>query len=216
MAILLGAGRPPAARRACVLPSLTMSRPLAHRATVEELAVLRDQGRAVELVDGEIVEKAMPLPEHGAAQTKLGALLDGFNRKGGGPRGPGGWWIMSEVEVLYAATGEAFRHDLLGFRRDRLPERPKGLPVRERPDWVCEILSPTTARIDLVKKQPTLHAHGVPHYWIVDPEHETLTVLRLAETAYLRILDAGVGDVVRAEPFEATELSVAELFGRDE
>ncbi len=193
-----------------------MSRPLARRGTLEELAVLREQGRAVELVDGEIVEKAMPLPEHGAAQTKLGALLDGFNRKGGGPRGPGGWWIMSEVEVLYAATGEAFRHDLLGFRRDRLAERPKGMPVRERPDWVCEILSPTTARIDLVKKQRTLHAHGVPYYWIVDPEHETLTVLRLAETAYLRILDAGVGDVVRAEPFEATELSVAELFGRDE
>ena len=68
----------------------------------------------------------------------------------------------------------------------------------------------------MVKKQRTLHQHGVPHYWILDPEHETLTVLRWAETAYLRVLDAGIGDVVRPEPFGDVEISVAELFGREE
>lgn len=181
-----------------------------------DLERLRDHGQPVELVEGEIVRKANPSPAHGTAQVKLGALLDPLNRRSGGPRGPGGWWLMSEIEVFYEKTHEVFRHDAAGFRRDVHPERPQGPPIEVRADWACEILSPTNARRDLVQKQRTLHQHGVPHYWIVDPEHETLTVLRWTEAAYLRILDAGVGDVVRAEPFEAVEVSIAELFGRDE
>lgn len=101
----------------------------------------------------------------------------------------------------------------MGFRREVHPERPDEHPVAARPDWACEILSPSTARYDLVEKQRTLHGHGVPHYWIVDPEHQTLTVMRWHEGHYLRVLDAGVGDVVRAEPFDAIELDVRELFG---
>lgn len=186
------------------------------RATFEDLARLRDDGYAVELVDGEIVHKAQPTVAHGSSQFKLGELLSGYNRGGRGPRGPGGWWIMVEVEVLYPRAGDVYRHDVLGFRRDRHAARPEGMPVSARPDWVCEILSPSTARYDLVKKQRTLHAHGVPHYWIVDPEHETLTVMRRGDEHDLRVLDAGLGDTVRAEPFGEAELSIDELFGRDE
>src|SRR5579859_5017389 len=126
-------------------------------ATFAELARLRDEGHAVELVEGEIVYKAMPHPKHGSAQAKLAAILDPFHRGGGGPRGPGGWWLMLEVEVLYAKSKEIFRHDACGFRRDRHPQRPDELPVTARADWVCEILSPTNARIDVVKKQRSLH-----------------------------------------------------------
>jgi Uma2 family endonuclease len=127
----------------------------------------------------------------------------------------GGWWIMSEVDVLYPKTTEVFRSDVIGYRRDRHDKCPEGHPVEARPEWVCEILSPSTARYDLVQKQRTLHLHQVPHYWIVDPEHSTLTVLRWSETAYLRVLDAGIGDVVRAEPFEEVEIDIAELFGQE-
>ncbi|HJL15392.1 MAG TPA: Uma2 family endonuclease [Sandaracinaceae bacterium LLY-WYZ-13_1] len=176
---------------------------------------LRDRGHAVELVDGEIVHKAAPKPEHGDAQVTLGALLYPFKRRGGGPPGgPTGWWIMSEVEVAYSKSNEIFRHDLVGFRRERLPERPTGIPVEQRADWVCEILSPSTARYDVVQKQRSLHLHGVPHYWLVNPEHETLAVLRHGADAYVNVMNAGVGDVVRAEPFDAIEIDIAELFGR--
>jgi Uma2 family endonuclease len=189
------------------------SAPKVGKATLDDLAYLRDQGHADELIDGEIVYKAMPTAAHGSAQRKVGALIDPFDGRGG-PRGPGGWWLMTEVEVLYAKTREVFRHDLVGFRRDLHPSRPSNeLPVKARPDWACEILSPSTARYDVVQKQRTLHAHGVPHYWIIDPEHQTLTVMRRNEGHYLRVLDAGVGDVVRAEPFDAIELDVRELFG---
>jgi Uma2 family endonuclease len=193
-----------------------MSTPVKKRpATLEDLARLRDEGHAVELVEGEIVYKAMPSPEHGSAQAKIAALLDPFHRRGG-PKGPGGWWIMLEVEVFYAQTGETFRHDACGFRRDRHARRPEGPPIRERADWVCEVLSPSNARRDIVQKQRTMHRQEVPHYWIVDPEHQILSVLRWNEGAYTHVLEAGLGDVVRAEPFEAIEISIAELFGREE
>lgn len=181
---------------------------------MDELAALRDSGLAVELIDGEIVRKAMPKPEHGSAQAKLTELLGPYHRRVGGPRGPGGWWLMTEVEVLYPRIPEVYRHDA-GYRRESFPERPTGMPVQARPDWVCEIISPTTARYDVVKKQRTLRVHGVPHYWIADPEHETLMVLRHGPEGYVNVLNAGVGDVVRAEPFDGIDLDVGDLFGHE-
>jgi len=180
-------------------------------ATMAELARLRDAGRAVEIVDGEIVEKAMPSPEHGSAQAALAFLLGPF-RGGGGPERPGGWWLMTEVEVLYELDRQVYRHDAVGFRRDRHPSRPAGLPVTARPDWACEVLSTSTARVDTVKKQRVLHRHQVPHYWLVDPERETLTVLRWGADGYTNVLNAEVGEVVRAEPFESIEIAIEELF----
>jgi Uma2 family endonuclease len=183
--------------------------------TLAEAIARLQQGEEIELIAGEIVPHAAPRPEHGAAQAGLAAALGPFRLREAGPRGPGGWWLMIEVEVLYGETEETFRHDALGFRRSLHPERPSGFPLAARPDWVCEILSTKTARHDLVKKQRTLHRHGIPHYWILDPEHETLTVLRWADTAYLRVQDAGLGDVVRAEPFDEITISIAEIFGRE-
>lgn len=187
--------------------------PKSGSATLEDLARMRDAGRAVELVDGVIIEKALPTPEHGDAQAGIVVGLAPY-RGGGGERGPGGWWIMTEVEVLYELDRQVYRHDVVGFRRDVHPARPTGLPVRVRPDWACEVLSTSTARYDTVTKQRTLHRHRVPHYWLVDPERETLTVLRWAEAAYLQVLTADIDQAVRAEPFEAIELSLAELFGK--
>jgi Uma2 family endonuclease len=165
-------------------------------------------GERVEWVGGEIV-RATPTPEHGAVQMGLGDVLGPFR---GGPGRPGGWWLMTEVEVAYSG-GETYRHDGLGFRRDGHPMRPSGWPLRVRPDWVCEVLSTSTARYDVVDKLRTLHADAVPHYRLVDPERETLTVLRHAPDAYLALLTAGRGDIVRAEPFEAVEIAVARLLG---
>jgi len=186
------------------------------RARLGEVLARLHRDERIELVDGQVVTQTAPLSQHGAAQAGLMAALGPFRPREPGARGPGGWWLMTEVEVLYAKSDEVFRHDALGYRRALHPERPEGFPLEARPDWVCEVLSAKTARNDLVKKQRTLHAQEVPHYWVLDPEHETLTVLRWAEPAYLRVLDAGLGDLARAEPFESLEISIAEIFGRDD
>lgn len=181
--------------------------------SVEEFLPLIANQEPLELVEGQVIRKAAPQRRHGSVQTKLGELLGPWNRSAGGPRGPGGWWLMSEVDTLYAKTKEVFRHDAQGYRRELHPEPLEGFPLPYTPQWACEILSPSDARIDWIKKQHTLHVHGVAHYWIIDPQTELLTVLRHHADGYLVALTAGRGDVVRAEPFDAIEIEIDDLFG---
>lgn len=170
-----------------------------------------DDARA-EVIHGVVVEKARPSGEHAGAQCALGTVLGRrFHRRPGGRR-PGGWWFGSAIDVEYEAH-EVYCHDLAGWRRDRILERLTGRPVRTRPDWVCELLSPGDTRRDLVDKFQVLHRHCVPHYWIADPLERWLHVHRWEPDGYLVLHAAGEADVVRAEPFEATELGVAALFG---
>jgi Uma2 family endonuclease len=104
----------------------------------------------------------------------VAALRSPFQRKPGGG-GPGGWWIATEVEVLLQGD-EVVRPDVLGWRRETCPERPTGTPVRVRPDWICEVISPTRAKDDTVRKLRLYHHVAIGHYWIVDPRDATLAV----------------------------------------
>ncbi len=183
-------------------------------ATWEELAARAEVDR-LEILGGEIVEKAIPSPDHASTEFKLAELIGPFNRRPGSPRGPGGSWLFTEIHVAYAG-GEVYCHDVAGWRRDRIPNRPTGWPVRLRPDWVCEIASPNHEKADLVTKPRTLHAAEVPHYWVIDPEEKILLVHRWSRDGYIVVQRAATGETVRAEPFEAIELQVGELFGDDD
>jgi Uma2 family endonuclease len=167
-----------------------------------------------ELVAGEIVPKATPSGEHGDAQAGVvGAVRSPFQRPGGS-KGPGGWWIATEVEVLLD-SGDVVRPDVLGWRRDRCATRPTGTPVRVRPDWVCEIVSPDNAKHDTVTKLRLYHRVGIPHYWIADPRDATLTVMRWSADGFVTLLRAERHEIVRAEPFDAIEIQVGTLSGDD-
>ncbi|MCW5804205.1 MAG: Uma2 family endonuclease [Deltaproteobacteria bacterium] len=191
-----------------------MVAPRTKLATAADLAALPDHVRA-EVIHGMIVEKTAPSAAHGGSQFLLATVLGRrFYRRPGG-RWPGGWWFTSEAEVEYE-THEVYLHDVTGWRRDRVPERPVERPVRIRPDWVCEVLSPSNAKRDRIDKLNVLHANGVPHYWIADPIENTLEVHRWSERGYTVILSAQAGEIVRAEPFEAVELRVSALFGLEE
>jgi Uma2 family endonuclease len=78
---------------------------------------------------------------------------------------------------------------------------------------VCELLSPSNEKRDLVDKMRVLHTAGVPHYWIGNPEEKTLVVHRWEPKGYLIALTAAAGEVVRAEPFDAVELRIDVMFG---
>lgn len=182
-------------------------------ANAETLIALGDA--PFEVLGGELVRKADPSAEHGDAQASIAATVrPPFHRRSGGPGGPGGWWILTEVDVELAPN-DIVRPDLAGWRRERVPERPTGRPLRQRPDWICEILSSSNAKTDLVDKLALYARTKVPHYWIVDPQTETLTVHRLVPDGYLIALRAGREAIVRAEPFDAIELRVGTLFGDD-
>ena len=172
------------------------------------------QERRLELIDGELVEKAAPSFEHGAAQgSTWGSIGGAFHRRGGGAGKPGGWWIASEVDI--SMDGRGYRPDLAGWRRERTPLMPRERPVTVRPDWICEIVSDSNRTVDTVTKLRRYHAAGVPHYWVLDPTDRTLTVYRHHPDGYLVCLRAEASEYVRAEPFEAIEVHVAVLLGGD-
>jgi len=167
----------------------------------------------VELIDGDLVPRALPDVPHAVAQgAVIASVRTAFHRRGGGGH-PGGWWILPEVDI--ALDGQGFRPDVAGWRRDRVPLMPKDRPIALRPDWICEVVSSTNASTDTVLKLRKYHAAGVPHYWLVDPASQTLTVYRHHADGYLAVLAAKRGEVVRAEPFEAIELRVGLLFDED-
>ena len=163
-------------------------------------ATIEDSDR-VEIVGGTAVEKPAASFAHSLAHGRLGGMLHPFNR------GASGWWICGAVHVEYE-RGELYRHDLAGWHRERLIEPPREWPVRVAPDWACEIVSPNHQRADLVDKPRVLHRARVPHYWVVNPEEKLLLVHRWSPDGYVI--------VQRAEPFEAIELRVGELFGDDD
>ena len=183
-------------------------------ATIEEWLALPYDNRA-ELIEGEIINRALPSVDHGATQRRIAQLLYPFDRKGGGGGGaPGGWWIVSEVPVVYEGRPNGFIHDLAGWRRSRHPDRPRGKRMIVKPDWVCEILS-SNRQHDLTTKKWVLHEHRIQHLWMVDVDNEVLSVLRWAEKGYIAIADVTPTQRARLEPFDDIELDVAVLFGGD-
>lgn len=170
------------------------------------------EGRRVELIDGAFVEKAGPSSEHVRAQWFTSLAL-GFvlGQRMGGPHDAGGWWIGPEMDIVL--DGNGFRPDFVGWRLERFPPRARKRPVTVRPDWICEILSPSNSKTDTVTKLHLYHHAGVPHYWLLDPSDRTLTVYRHMPDGYLVAQRAEASEYVRAEPFDAIEIPVGWIFG---
>ena len=163
-----------------------------------------------QIVDGELHVSPRPANLHASASSTLGMDIGSAYQRGRG--GPGGWWIVFEPEIHLGT--DIVVPDLAGWRRERLPALPREAFFTLAPDWVCEVLSPSTARIDRLKKLAIYAREGVEHAWLVDPALETLEVFRRQGEAWLLVLTAGGDEVVRAEPFDAVELSLTGLWIR--
>ena len=189
---------------------------LGRPATEADLLALPGAGKGYELIEGALVQKQSGF-RHGRALLRLRDPLAPYDRRPGGRDRPGGWWFLAEQLVRFDAE-RTLRPDVAGWLRERLPEPPEDddLVLQVRPDWIAEIISPSNAGNDLIKKRRIYHQHGVPHYWIVDPRDQSLTVLRWTAEGYLEVLVAGRSERVRAEPFTAVEWLVGVLFGDDD
>ena len=191
-----------------------MTQPLRKPATLEDLYALPDGARSYELLDGEIVERAAPSGQHASSQGQLIITVGSAFQRKPGAGGPGGWWIAPEADLLLT-SGDLVRPDVVGWRRDKHPERPTDYPVTAVPDWICEVVSPDRARDDTVRKLRKYERNRIAHYWIIDSRDDTLTVFRWTPDGYLVALRAERGERVRAEPFDAIEIVIGELFGDD-
>lgn len=164
-----------------------------------------------QIVFGVLHAHPRPAPKHAQAASTLGEELGPPFKRGRG--GPGGWLILDEPEIHLGR--DVVVPDLAGWRRERMPEMPVDKAYFElAPDWVCEVLSPSTASLDRGDKLKVWRAHDVSHVWFVDPEARTHEILEKDERGY-RVFEVFSGDAkVRAVPFDAIELELGALWAR--
>lgn len=187
-----------------------MSQPAPKRATYEDLLALEEDARA-EILDGALAMTPAPLPRHSKVQGAIRRFIGGPFDDDHGCGGPGGWWIFFEVDVRFGPH-DIVRPDVAGFRRERL-ERPGSVrPIEVTPDWICEVVSPSSAARDRTLKRNLYARHHVPYYWIVDPESRTLEALELEGGRWVELGAWDDTATVAIDPFSAVPLEVGRLF----
>ena len=177
------------------------------RATYEDV-LNAPEHMVAEVLDGELVLSPRPAYRHAHAESALQGLL--WPHFGSGEGGPGGWRLFVEPELHFG--DQILVPDVGGWRRERLPEIPDVPWLGLAPDWVCEVLSPSTTAVDRSRKLPAYAAAGVQHAWLVNPVEQTLEVLRLREGAWTIVTVFAGRDRVRAEPFDAVGLDLGALW----
>jgi len=179
--------------------------PFDRPATYDDLARLPDN-LVAEIVAGELHASPRPAPRHAHAGSRIGrTLAPHFDHPDAG-----GWRLLYEPELHLAE--DVVVPDWAGWRRARMPRLPEVAFFSLAPDWVCEILSPSTAALDRARKVAIYAREGVPHCWLVDPVAHTLEVLQLESGRWSILATHLGGEVVRAVPFPEIDLSLGDLW----
>jgi Uma2 family endonuclease len=179
------------------------------RATYEDV-LNAPEHKVAEIIDGVLYLSPRPAPPHAWATGALFGDLDGpFNKARGGP---GGWRIMFEPELHFGK--DVLVPDIAGWRTSRASKPFTGAFITLAPDWLCETLSPSTAKLDRTKKLGIYAREGVPHVWFVHPKRQTLEVIALRGSNLVTQATYGAHQKVRLEPFEAVEIDLAFLWDK--
>ena len=166
------------------------------------------EGYFAEIVAGEVRVLPRPGLKHARAASKLGATLDGSF--GFDSDGPAGWVLLDEPDLR---IGDELRSpDLAGWRTERFVAPEGRGPFLVAPDWICEVLSSSTAKYDRAEKMPLYARHGVSHLWLIDPSARTLEVYRRSGELWLALATHAEDACVHAEPFELMGFELGALW----
>lgn len=184
-----------------------MTEPAKRNATYEDLRAVPEHLTA-EIIFGALVTHPKPAPPHAAAQSALNSELGGPFQKGRG--GPGGWIFMTEPELHLGPHVVA--PDIAGWRRERMSVLPSTAYVETAPDWICEIVSPSTEAVDRGPKRRIYATYQVSHLWHLNPVARLLEVLELRGKEWV-VIDTFSGDTeVSAPPFAVVPFLLADLW----
>jgi Uma2 family endonuclease len=185
-----------------------MQEQVTRRATYEDLVAV-PHNLVAEIIDGRLVTHPRPAPRHALSTSVLGRLLgQSFDRKGAS--GPGGWWLLDEPELHLGS--DIVVPDLAGWSTERLPRLPDAAWFELAPDWVCEVLSPSTVRVDRGEKRDIYAEHGVRHLWHVDPDARIVEVFALDNGRWTLLRAYRDDDSVAAPPFDAVPFPLGLLW----
>lgn len=177
-------------------------------ATYEDLLKVPNH-LVAEIIAGELITSPRPSLRHAQASSSLVGDIQGPFQKGRG--GPGGWWILFEPEIHL--QGDILVPDIAGWRKELVPELPTEKPYFEiAPQWVCEVISKSTVRVDRVLKLPIYAREKVDYAWLIDPDKNTLEAFLRQDRGWF-LLNTFVGsDKVKVAPFDAIEIDLGLLW----
>lgn len=180
-------------------------KPARRRATYADLLEVPDH-LVAEIVDGDLYATPRPASPHARASSAIGQDLAPYDRDPASPGAPGGWWLLDEPELHLGQ--DIVVPDIAGWRRERMPSIPNVAYFELPPDWVCEVVSPTTGRLDRVRKMPVYARERIGHLWLVDPLQRVLEVYRLESDRWMVVGTYGGAERVCAEPFADVEIEI--------
>ncbi len=165
-----------------------------------------------EIVGGELITSPRPGVPHANIGIELaGELRIRSRRKKGGSGPPSGWWILGEPELHLNVRGQTqvLSPDIAGWKRERVPMLPDGACVSLTPDWICEVLSPSTESYDRKAKARLYLEAGVTWHWLVSPRARTVEAYRREGAFWMQLGVWTDEDVVAIEPFPEFELDLS-------
>ncbi len=174
------------------------------------------EGVKAELIDGELFMSPQPKGRHVRAASFIGGhMLTRFGTSAGdSPDGPGGWWIFYEPECHLALDRRVVIPDVAGWRRERMPRPPSDThKFVIAPDWICEVLSPSTQSRDAIVKMPRYLEAGVQWAWLVDPVSRRVDVFRAGAGEWIEVIGVEGDGPARLPPFEQVELALGPWWG---
>lgn len=181
-------------------------------ATYDDLLAV-PQPLVAEIIYGALQTHPRPSPRHQAASSRLGARLSTIFEDGDDPGGPGGWVFLDEPELHLGP--HVVVPDIAGWRAERLASLPDTPYLTIAPDWVCEVLSPATEKLDRGAKRQVYAEAGVAFLWLVDPRAQLLEAFALRDGAWTLTATAESNDEVRIAPFDAASFLLGHLWPFD-
>jgi excisionase family DNA binding protein len=172
------------------------------------LKIPEEPGYRFEILEGILVKEPSPSVHHqrvaSALYRQLANFFDGFN--------PEGELFFAPLDVTLT-NRNVLQPDILFVSGDR-----KEIMRQERIDGPCdlvvEIMSPTNRRKDRLQKMEIYCKAGIPHYWLVDPEENTLEAFVLRSGNYTLVFAGGPGDKFIHPEFPGLDLDLDKVFHR--
>jgi Uma2 family endonuclease len=184
--------------------------PQAHKVkfTYEDYLLFPDDGKRHELIDGEHYVTPAPKTKHQKISVNLTTAIATFLKH-------------QKIGEIFAAPCDVVLSDLDVVEPDLLfVSSARASIITEKniqgaPDLVVEILSDGTRKTDEIIKRKLYEGHGIPEYWIVDPELETVKIYRIVGQGYHRVaeLSREVNDTLATPLLPGLQINLSEIFG---
>jgi len=176
--------------------------------TYEDLEAFPEDNLRRELIDGELIVTAAPATRHQRVVAKLVLRLGTYCEANGGD-------VLPAPYDVYFSDTNVVEPDVIYVRPENRGRFEKKF-IRSAPDLVIEVSSPSTRRLELVRKRELYERFGVPEYWFVDLDADRVEVYRLDQGRYGGPLLVGRGDVLESPVVPGLTLDIGDLLGPDE